>query len=52
MNPTQHTDLEDIEFISHDERGLISRLGFYATTVPQTDEVISLGRMSLQQHLK
>lgn len=47
----QHTGLEDIEFISHDGRGLISQLGFYATTVPQTDEVISL-RIVLQEHLK
>lgn len=52
MNPMQHTGLEDIEFISHDGRGLISHLGFYATTVPQADEVISLGRISLQEHLK
>lgn len=52
MNPMQHTGLEDIEFISHDGRGLISHLGFYATTVPQTDEVISLRRIALQEHLK
>lgn len=52
MNPMQHTGLEDIEFISHDGKGLISHLGFFATTVPQTDEVISLRRISLQEHLK
>lgn len=52
MKPIEHTGLEDIEFISHDGRGLMSHLGVYATTVPKSDEVISLRRISLQQHLK
>jgi len=52
MNTIQHTCFEDFEFISHDGRGLISHLGFYATTVSQTDEVIFLRRISLQQRLK
>lgn len=52
MNPMQQSGLEDIEFISHDGRSLISHLGLYATTVPQTDEVISLRKISLQEHLK
>lgn len=47
----KHTGLEDIEFISHDGRVLISPLGIYVTTVPQTDDVISL-RIALQEHLK